>query len=297
MKYFSRLLLVFLPLLFVFCTPKENENPKDVSQFFTYEEGNFPLILVSSHGGQEKPDWIPTRTCPDAVNVEDANTLSLTQQIKKELESLGYKPYIVINHLHRQKMDANRSRSMSTCGDRLAMESWDLFHQMISKAREDVASKYGKGLLIDIHGHGHSIQQLELGYLLYEDELDLPDSMLNKDEFIAFSSIKNLAFENLKRLSHAQLLRGGQSLGDLFYDRFYPSVPSTKKTSPRLEPYFSGGYITANYSSYKSGKVDAVQIECNFEGVRDNEQNIKKFSKVTAEVIVEFLRLHYFDEL
>ena len=297
MKYFSRLLLVFSSLIFLFCTANENEQPKDVAQFFTYEEGNFPLILVASHGGQEKPEWMPTRTCSDAVNVEDANTLALTEQIKSELENLGYKPYIVINHLHRQKMDANRSRSMSTCGDPLAMESWDFFHQMLSKARAEVASKYGKGLLVDIHGHGHAIQQLELGYLLYEDELDLPDLMLDKDEFIALSSIKNLAIENLKNLSHAQLLRGGQSLGDLFHDRFYPSVPSSKKTGPGLEPYFSGGYITANYSSYKDGKVDAVQIECNFEGVRDTEQNIKRFSKVTAEVILEFLRLHYFDEL
>lgn len=292
-------ILTYIILLLVAsaCNQAVQEDPLEVAEFIFFKKGNMPLILVSSYGGLERPTWIPDRNCPDAVTVEDARTLELTNLILEELNLLGYQPYVVVNRLHRRKMDANRNRTQATCGDPRALETYDLFHRYLSEARASIEQDFGKGLVIDIHGHGHSIQQLELGYLLYEDELDLEDDALNQPNLINVSSIKHLAFENLKKLSHAQLLRGENSLGTLFQKKRYPSVPSSLKPTPGSEPYFSGGYITANYSSYQGGTIDAIQIECNFEGVRDNDENLQKFSKVAAEVFLDYLRLHYFTDI
>jgi hypothetical protein len=43
-----------------------------------------------------------------------------------------------------------------------------------------------------------------------------------------------------------------------------------------------------------SGKIDAIQIECNFKGVRDSEISLQFFAEATANALVKFLKTHYF---
>ena len=43
---------------------------------------------------------------------------------------------------------------------------YQLFHDQIITFRQEIINNYNRGLLIDIHGHGHPIQRIELGYLI-----------------------------------------------------------------------------------------------------------------------------------
>jgi hypothetical protein len=84
-------------------------------------------------------------------------------------------------------------------------------------------------------------------------------------------------------------------LGTLLENEGYPSVPSMQQPFPKLgDAYFNGGYITARHGSRDSTALDAIQIECNFTGVRDNYTNRRNFSLKLANVVKQYLGKHYF---
>src|SRR6056297_1614502 len=198
----------------------DNGNPSEAEEidsfnaqdYVLFEAGNMPLIISVAHGGDKKPEELPDRDCYDAVHVKDAFTIELALAIKEEFAELGKKPYLIINDLHRSKLDANRNKIEAACGDSNAIAVWDLFHEQIQKSRAEVQSKFQKGLYLDLHGHGNPKQRIELGYLLYEDELSLTDELLNSQSLIEVSSLQNLANNNLLGLTHVALLKGEFSL-------------------------------------------------------------------------------------
>ncbi len=267
------------------------------TQSFTeYVAGNLPIIIVAPHGGLLSPAQIPDRNCSDCVYVNDANTQDLARRLANAVfVETGCHPHLIINHLHRRKLDANRALDEAADGNTLAGQAWEDFHSFITAAKASVTNDYGKGLLIDLHGHGHAIQRLEWGYLLYEDELALPDPVLNSEEYLGYSSIRRLALANLSGSLHAALLRGPWSLGQLVANLGYPGVPSAIQPAPAPgDPYFSGGYNTNRHGSRFGGVIDAVQLECNMEGVRDTPGNRQAFADIMANALTEFLQLHYF---
>lgn len=271
----------------------------DAATFIEFKEGNMPLILTVSHGGNERPKWISDRVCPDAVNVQDEFTLELAQEIVEAFAVNGtYKPYVILNKLHRSKVDLNRNRLDGTCGDPNSEKAYDAFHGYVRDAKTRIEQHFSKGILVDIHGHGHEIQRIELGYLLYEEELRETDDAINQVPLLSYSSIQGLTQNNLKELTHSELLRGPFSFGTLLENRGYACVPSVSIPYPKSnEPYFSGGYITATYGSYSGGTIDAIQMECNRDRVRDSAKNRKAFAKAFVESILEFLQANYFEEI
>ncbi|MCU0318653.1 MAG: T9SS type A sorting domain-containing protein, partial [Flavobacteriales bacterium] len=171
------------------------------------------------------------------------------------------------------------------------------FHAYLTAAREQVTTTHGRGLFVDLHGHGHQVQRLELGYLLYEDELAWSDAQLNSTQAINWSSLRHLATNNQQDLDHADLLRGPQALGTRLAERGYPSVPSQQDPFPLPgQPYFSGGYNTVEHSSYLGGSVDGVQVECNFSGVRDTGTNRTRFADSLRVALEEYLTAHFFGD-
>lgn len=264
------------------------------ADYVVFEQGNMPLIISVAHGGDKKPEQLPDRSCYDAVHVKDEFTIELALEIQKEFAKIGKKPFLVINELHRSKLDANRSRVEASCGDINALAVWDIFHQQIQESRAQVQLMFEKGLYVDLHGHGNPKQRIELGYLLYEDELALSDEQLNSEPLIEVSSLQNLVHTNTIGLKHSELIRGEKSLGSLLYASGYASVPSTQDKSPLWsDNYFSGGYNTANYSSYKGGLIDGIQIECNFSDLRDTELNRRAFAQAFVSSVTAFLEMHY----
>lgn len=263
-----------------------------------YRCGDLPLVLSVPHGGALAPADIPDRTCNSAVYDVDANTVELGDAIDSVFAvSDGCRPHVVINHLARRKLDANRNLADGACGDPQAALAWQAFHAFIDSAKARVSATAAKGFYLDLHGHGHTVQRLELGYLLYEDELALSDATLNTSTYIDYSSIRTLALQNQLALTHAELLRGPLALGTRLASLGYPSVPSQPDPFPQQgQPYFSGGYNTARHGSYNGGAIDGVQVECNFIGVRDSPMNRARFADSLRVALSTFLADHYFTQ-
>ncbi len=266
--------------------------------YIEYIPGTLPIVISVPHGGYLEPEVIPDRTCFDAVHTNDAYTQELSRNLLDAIYAeFGCYPHLVINHLHRSKLDANRSLSEGACGNDSAILAWHAFNDFLDSAEAQIMLQYGKGLYIDLHGHGHPIQRIELGYLLYADELQLSDATLNADPYLAYSSIQYMAENNLFDHTHAELLRGMTALGSLLEASGYPTVPSLGDPFPEGdEPYFSGGYNTAERSSYNGGSIDGIQIECNMQGVRNSSENRERFADTLAGNLHSYLLQTHFTE-
>jgi Secretion system C-terminal sorting domain len=266
------------------------------NQYVEYRAGALPIIISAPHGGSLEPTNIPDRTCAACTVVRDLNTKELAIAIHTAItNTFGCPPHLIISNLHRKKLDPNREIVEAAQGIPAAEVAWREFHGFITSARNAVISSQKRGILIDIHGHGHTIQRLELGYLLEVSDLQQSDSALSAQTHVDESSIRRLVADNLARRNLAQLVRGSQSLGTLMATANYPSVPSAAMLTPNTgEPYFNGGYITDVYGSRNNSAVDAIQIETHYTGVRDNATNQANFGRQLAAALKTFLTQHYF---
>lgn len=266
--------------------------------YVEYLAGNLPIIISAPHGGLLNPSSIPDRSCPNCSTVNDFNTQELARAFAEAMhEQTGCWPHVIFNKLHRRKLDANREIIEAADGNPAAELAWNQFHEYVETAKNQVLPVFGKGLYIDLHGHAHSIQRLELGYLLSQSELALSDATLNSANYVNQSSIRYLAEHNALDLTHAELLHGPLSLGSLLDEHGYPATPSLADPFPDAgEDYFNGGYNTARHSSYPGGTLDGLQIECNRQGVRDSMHNVLRFADSLAGTVLQYLELHYFGD-
>lgn len=294
-------IIVFI-LLFIQCICYSQSFVPGASYFgrnnyIEYIAGNLPLIIAVPHGGDLTPAEIPDRSCGDET-VTDSYTVSLAELIQKEITNItGCYPHIIISHLKRTKLDANREIEGAACGNEYAEIAWNEFHNFIDSAKKEVVKQSGKGLFIDLHGHGHTVQRLELGYLLSAIQLASSDAILNTPALINISSIRNLIGSNITNMQHSDLLRGIYSLGSMFAVKGYPSVPGIDDPFPLTgQPYFSGGYSTQRHGSVTGGTIDAIQIECN-QDVRFDETERREFAAASAEVFLTYMIKHYFPQL
>ncbi|MSU56820.1 MAG: hypothetical protein EXS35_01310 [Pedosphaera sp.] len=171
------------------------------------------------------------------------------------------------------------------------MQAWNEFQNFIIAAKTNVLARHGKGFYIDLHGNGHTIQRLELGYLLSSSQLGNSDATLNATStYENQSSIRTLS--QLSPLTFAALLRGSNSFGGLISNEGYPSVPSPAIPDPNSDPYFDGGYNTDQHGSVNGGNINALQIESNFTGVRDTSANRTAFAQSLARVMAAFFDQH-----
>jgi hypothetical protein len=146
---------------------------------------------------------------------------------------------------------------------------------------------------MDIHGHGHTIQRLEIGYDLKGIDLSLSDATLDASTvFEDASSIRTISRDDLGR-SFSSLLRGTTSLGSMYAAKGIRSVPSATDPSPGSDPYFNGGFNVERYGCRNGGRLCGVQIETNFNGVRDSAVNRKRFGDVTAQILEQYLATHW----
>lgn len=267
--------------------------------YIEYIPGNLPLIISVPHGGDLKPQSIPDRDCSGCVYVKDAFTQELGREIAASIQTeSGCHPHLIINLLHREKLDANRAIGEAADSNPEAEAAWASYHAFIDSAETQIMQSFGKGLFLDLHGHGHDIQRIELGYLLSDSELRMPNSSLNDSSFLSEISIRNLVLSHSHSHSHplSYYLRGTQSLGALLEDRNYPSVPSDLDPAPQNgEAYFSGGYNTRRYGSHEGGSIDAIQAECN-QSIRFQENDRQRFADSMGLAILEFLQLYYLEQ-
>ena len=259
--------------------------------YVEYIPGELPVVLSSAHGGALTPSEIPNRTFGVVRN--DINSLELTLAMRQALLDLtGQAPHVILSHLHRSKLDANREIVEAAQENPYAELAWTEFQEWIKVARAEVAGTFGKGLYFDIHGHGHDIDRLELGYLLSSDELNRSDAALNSLEVVSRTSIRDLG--RTSPIPFSQLLRGPTSLGGLLADEGVPSVPSPSAPGPGDAPYFRGGYNTREHGSVTDAEVvSGIQIEHHYGGIRDTPENRSEYAAKAARVIRAFMLEHY----
>ncbi|PTX59712.1 putative secreted protein (Por secretion system target) [Kordia periserrulae] len=279
----------------------------DTRNYIEYIPGNLPIIISAPHGGilqsgqtiggvfyPDNDSSLPDRSC--GTNERDDNTDILVREIQKEIFQLtGCYAHVIINNLHRSKLDPNREINEATCGNANAADHWNAFHNFIDQASASVEANWGKGLYIDLHGQSHSIPRIEAGYNITANELNIGD--LNAANIINKSTIRNLVNNNLNNLSHEELIRGNNSLGEMFQDAagtFYASlghpgcgsasgyraIPSATNnggtscddTRPYTNAYFDGDYYnnrrhgSGNGTSGGvggAGTIDGIMTEVN----------------------------------
>ena len=256
--------------------------------YIEYIAGNMPLVISVPHGGHMEPEEIADRELGTKGNY-DVYTQELARAIVDAVyRRTGKYPHCIINRLHRSKLDANREEYDAAQDNPPALGAFREFHQFIDSAESRVWNTFGAGLYIDLHGHRHKTQQLELGYLLVGSQLALSDDSLNARKILTASSVESLAVQ--QHMPLAEIIRGPKSIGALFEQRGIPAVPSPARPNPGRALYFSGGYNLERHSSAGTGVLGGVQIETYITGIRDGEKNVNAFAETAADVLLEYLR-------
>jgi hypothetical protein len=267
--------------------------------YIEYIAGNLPIIISAAHGGTLQPASIPLRTATacgddDFSTTRDLNTDALALAIQAAFFGrTGKYPHVIVNRLHRNRLDANRPLDGGACGNAEAMQAWTEFQDYIAIAKAAVTADHGKGWFTDLHGHGHAIQRLELGYNMTGATLRHDESTLNGDPaFEAATSINVFSAES--RRSFTDLLRGQTALGTLFANAGYPAVPGLQDPAPAEgQAFFSGGYNTRAHGCMDGGAICGVQIEANLTGVRDTASSRADFAMKLVEVYDEYLSSNF----
>jgi len=273
------------------------------SNYVEYIAGDLPVIFSAPHGGALTPSEIPDRvddgSDPNFTTVTDSNTEETVLALQSVFETtFGHSPHVIICHLKRTKIDCNRSLAQGVVSNNVAAtQAWNEFQNYIHSSSNSAVALSGRGIYIDQHGQGHTIQRLELGYLLSSSQLMNSDATLNSTTYRNQSSIRTLGtlVSNQFAIPFSQILRGSNSFGGLMVTRGFPSVPSPDMPDPGSgNSYFDGGYNTDAHTSQSSGGVmDGLQIEANYTGVRDTAGNRADYALAVAQSL-EFIFTNYY---
>merc|ERR1719369_414416 len=280
---------------------------KSPSDYIEYQDGDFPLIISSPHGGDLKPDEFPNRrngceTSPHHCVFEHQNSCGSqkickivtgkdgkTQEIArligdKIFELTSRKPFMVITTLHRSKLDPNRTIGEAAQGNANAEEAWNTYHHYIGLAKDKISAG-GPGLLVDIHGQIHKPNRTELGYTLNNNQLNGGAARAENTSFRAVGE--------RNRLSLDEMLSGPNSFGSLMQQSGFAAVPSPDIPYPGTDLYFSGGYITYTHGSKYGGIVDAVQLEMPDQIRMHGDEMRDALALALAQNIITFMEIYY----
>lgn len=254
------------------------------NKYIEYVAGDLPLIFSAPHGGRAKPDEMPDRDM--GTFSFDVNTQELARTVAEELhDRTGKWPHLIICRVTRRKLDCNREIKEATEGNPVAEQAWREFQAYIEAARAGVVKKYGRGFYIDLHGHGHPEQRLELGYLHSVEQLAASDEELNQPLYAGESSLKAIAAKGTT--PYAELIRGKHSFGALMEARGFLCSPSPSNPHPKA-PFFRGGYNTDRHAR-DAAPMAGLQIESYSKGIRDTPEARQKFAEALAGTLDEYL--------
>jgi N-formylglutamate amidohydrolase len=231
----------------------------------TVRTGTIPVILSSPHGGTKPIPDVPVRMRTDTPKfqiVRDERTAELTEKLATALaEQLGQPPTLVILRAERKYVDVNRPAEQAYESDR-AKPVYDAFHGALRKQCDDIRQKWGRGLLIDVHGQ------------TAEDDVIFRGT-LNLETVTALR--QRVAPDAYKQLDRALEQSGLRVLP--------PSTVDDKETR------FTGGHIVRTYGSQHPNGVDAVQWE--FGANLRQPEVLDQTARDAAKALAEFVRTNY----
>ena len=297
-----KILNLFLVCTFAFVYANAQQNPNvkkvhfDKEKWVEYIEGNMPLVISVPHGGTMVVDSLPIRNCKGAVGVRDGNTIELALAIQGYFQKTYHlTPHIIISHLSRKHLDQNREfENGASCGNKQVERPWYTFHNWVDSALNLATADGKKAMYIDLHGHGHKNQRLEVGYNLTKEELN---RILN-DNFNEKAKAHSLA--NLLKmdssLNFKDLIFGDKAFGTILVNNGLAATPSKQDNVPaEEEAFFSGGDNTRRFTGKKYPNVFGLQIESN--GAARKIENRAKTAKGIADAVVEYLNLYTKNEI
>jgi len=256
------------------------------NDFIEYVVGNLPIIISVPHGGYLKPENIPDRDL-GTPGRQDTGTQELAREIVAEFrDRTGKVPHVIINRLHRSKLDANRELFDAAQDDPVASRAWKEYHDFIDSAEHQIQREFRLGLYIDLHGHRHTLQMVELGYLLVANQLKMSDVEIDSAIPSASTSFSVILKDETMPLS--QLLRGPRSLGAAFEQKGFATVPSPAHPHPDGQPYFSGGYNLEQHSSFSGKQMMGIQVETPT-GIREDDSRRREFAKAFVASVMRFM--------
>ena len=288
-KYTLFLCFIYIVVSSFGQTSKTFSDPEGWTNMTT---GTMPLVISVPHGGLINLDSVMDRSCEGAVTVTDSYTRELANEIANMMQKYhGMKPYIIVCNLVRKDIDQNRELEEATCGHTIMNKPWQTFHDYIDTSIAMATREFGGCVYIDLHGHGHPTQRLEIGYLLKEKELEgIVKEKVNEKPLAEKSSITHLLSNRKDNLKLKDFLIGEMSFGTMMANEGIPSVPSKQDPYPyEGEKYFNGGYNTRQYTTQNYPNVTGWQIESNMKGVRDAAGR-PVFAQAFCKVIVKFIK-------
>lgn len=261
--------------------------------------GNMPLVISVPHGGFMKPEGVPDRDCKGVgkgkfVIGADSKTIQTARAIQAAFQKkYNVSPFIIISNIARSKVDQNRDIDLAACDNELARNAWYDFHNGIDTALAMAVKLFGRALYIDLHGHGHKNQRLELGYDLNADDLRKAYNQEGSLEaFFKTSSLQNYLKLN-DSANFKEMIWGEEAFGTLINKQGIPATPSSQDHFPlNDEKFFAGGYNTRRYTSSDYPNVFGWQIESNYKGVRDTEESREAFAESFSKVIMQYMEIY-----
>ena len=171
--------------------------------------GDLPVIISAPHGGHLRPKDIANRQSGLNVKADRGTALLGICIVKTLFENYGKYPYCVQCRLYRRKLDVNREIKEATDNNPDSEPYWHEYHQFINECIDDVLQRFGKGFYFDIHGHGHKIQRVELGYNLSASTLRGGPEVMNSEPVLRRSSV--YSDEWREKCTHRELVCGSFS--------------------------------------------------------------------------------------
>ena len=218
------------------------------NRYIEYIAGDLPIIISVPHGGKFKPDEIPDRKY--GVLLSDLYTISIAQRISAQFyQATNRTPHLIICHLKRTKIDCNRDITEGTQENKWAEAAWREFQEYIEIAKQTSLEKYSRAFLIDLHGHSHSTERLEIGYLLSEKQL-----MKNEKDLKMLRYKSSIRFiSEYSNKDFLEILRGKSSLGGLMEERGFLTVPAPSLLHPgENNLYFFGAFNLMRHTVYST---------------------------------------------
>jgi N-formylglutamate amidohydrolase len=205
----------------------------------TVQRGTMPIILSVPHGGREPVAGVAQRQGKAAQKfaiVRDENTAELAERLVTMLEKKsGKKPYCVIARFARKYADANRpTKDAYESAD--AKPHYDAYHQALAEACREVRRRWGRGILLDLHGQSA------------------------QPEIIFRGTGNGKTVTLLCSRFGKTVLSGPQSLFGQLQSQGYQINP-VSNGGQKEDAHFGGGYIVQTYGSHQPEGVDAIQLE------------------------------------
>lgn len=162
----------------------------------------------------------------------NSQTKEIALGVEAQIKGIsGCAPYMIINELKRNKMDANREIDIATFGDPDAEEAWETYHERIAAAKSSIGKE---ALLIDFHGNSHEMGWTEFGYTVSKSDLNKdpedPDDPFDPEDASICNLVKSKCGGGYSTCFE-DILRGDESLG-YFLQLEQDAIGANNKTVP-----------------------------------------------------------------